>query len=359
MEKEFPHCGAIVEFVGIPQLTHSFNKVWNTLIFSSVLQEISTYSYCSYPNYTPSSYRIRYYQHLHEKLPRCPCSEWTCIWSFIAATLNPDGFGNIFFGLGRFHLEKIIIAYIGKFLEESGAESVFVENEIFGLWVVKTVMNGGHLLARGKRGMRLISEALHRLQLIEFIKVIDSSQFQGLLENIAELQRLFEKEMLHQWKIQRKWREGKEKMSDFTEVFDKYKEEGKLKSEQFQYWNKFLEEIPIPILRDLTRLHREENWKLYLSAVCRSLSLFFAFDGTNYCRWVLLFYEDCIALEKNFPAIYASFLQGGFVVRQTLNYRSGVLMDQALEKEYNKPAKGQGGITGVHAEKRQFLSGIS
>ena len=33
-KKEFPHCGAIVEFVGIPQLTHSFNKVWNTLIFS-------------------------------------------------------------------------------------------------------------------------------------------------------------------------------------------------------------------------------------------------------------------------------------------------------------------------------------
>ena len=141
-------------------------------------------------------------------------------------------------------------------------------------------------------------------------------------------------------------------MSDFTEVFDKYKEEGKLKSEQFQYWNKFLEEIPIPILRDLTRLRWEENWKLYLSAVCRSLSLFFAFERTNYCRWVLLFYEDCIALEKNFPAIYVSFLQGGFVVRQTLNYGSGVLMDQALEKEYNKPAKGQGGITGVSRRKQ-------
>ena len=150
--------------------------------------------------------------------------------------------------------------------------------------------------------------------------------------------------MLHQRKIQRKLREGKEKMSDFTEVFDKYKEEGKVKSEQFQYWNKFLEEI-IPILRDLTRSHREGNWKLHLSAVHRSLSLFFAFDRTNYCRWVLLFYEDCIALEKNFSVIGASFLQGGFVVRQTLKYGSGVLMDQTLEKEYNKPAKGQGGIT--------------
>ena len=252
--------------------------------------------------------------------------------------LNPDGFGNIFLGLGGFHLEKIVIACTGKFLEESGVESVFVDNEIFGTGVVKTVMNGGRYV-RGKRGMGLISEALHRLQLIEFIKVTDCSQFQGLLEDIAELQRMFEKEMLHQRKIQRKWREGKEKMSDFTEIFDKYKEEGKLKSEQFQYWNKVLEEI-IPILRDLTRSHREGNWKLHL-----------AFDRTNYCRWVLPYYEDCIALEKNFPAIYASFLQGGFVVRQTLKCGSGVPMDQILEKEYNKPAKGQGGIIGISRRK--------
>ena len=66
--------------------------------------------------------------------------------------LNPNGFGNIFLGLGEFHLEKIVIACIEKFLEESGVESVFVENEIFGPRVVKTVMNGGHYV-RGKRGM--------------------------------------------------------------------------------------------------------------------------------------------------------------------------------------------------------------
>ena len=73
--------------------------------------------------------------------------------------LNPDGFGNIFLGLGGFHLQKIIIACIGKFLEESGVEGAFVENEIFGLGVVKTVMNGGRYV-RGKHGMGLISEAL-------------------------------------------------------------------------------------------------------------------------------------------------------------------------------------------------------
>ena len=266
--------------------------------------------------------------------------------------LNPDGFGNIFLGLGDSIWKRSSSPALGNFWK-----SVFVANEIFGPGVVKTVMNGGHYV-RGKRGMGLISGALHRFQLIEFIKVTDCSQFQGLLENIVELQRLFEKEILHQRKIQRKWREGKEKMSDFTEIFDKYKEEGKLKSEQFQYWNKVLEEI-IPILRDLTRSHREGNWKLHLSAVRRSLSLLFAFDRTNYCRWVPLYYEDCIALEKNFPGINASFLQGGFVVRQTLKCESGVLMDQAFEKNVTSQPKVREASLVFHAEKRQLLSGIS
>ena len=79
--------------------------------------------------------------------------------------------------------------------------------------------------------------------------------------------------------------------------------------------------------------------------------MFFAFDRTNYSHWVSLYYEDCVALEKNFPAIYASFSQGGFVVRHTLKCGSGVPMDQALEKEYNKPAKGQEGIIGISKRK--------
>ena len=34
--------------------------------------------------------------------------------------LDRDGLSNIFIGLGGFHLEKVIISCIGKFLEESG-----------------------------------------------------------------------------------------------------------------------------------------------------------------------------------------------------------------------------------------------
>ena len=33
--------------------------------------------------------------------------------------LNPIGFSNVFIGLGGFHMEKIVMVCLGKFLEES------------------------------------------------------------------------------------------------------------------------------------------------------------------------------------------------------------------------------------------------
>ena len=53
-------------------------------------------------------------------------------------------FQNIFLGIGGFHAEKIVLASIGKYLEDIGAENVFVETEIFGPNTVKAVMSGGH-----------------------------------------------------------------------------------------------------------------------------------------------------------------------------------------------------------------------
>ena len=107
----------------------------------------------------------------------------------------------------------------------------------------------------------------------------------------------------------------------------------------------------MPVLQDLTLSHREGDWNLHISAVRRALPLFFAFGRTNYSLWVPLCSEDCVALKEKFLGIYASFKEGGFAVRHTAKCGSAVLPDQALEKEYNKPAEGQGGITGFSRRK--------
>lgn len=58
--------------------------------------------------------------------------------------LHPIKFGNIFLGIGGFHLEKVITACCGKYLEESDVKHVLVENEIYGPNSVKSVMSGSH-----------------------------------------------------------------------------------------------------------------------------------------------------------------------------------------------------------------------
>ena len=127
---------------------------------------------------------------------------------------------------------------------------------------------------------------------------------------------------------------------------DQFKQQDCEKSSPFWFWNTFVDDV-VPVLRDLTRLFREGDWDLHLSAIQRAIPLCFAFDGVNYNRWLPIYFEDCRALPETFPTMYESFTKSGFVVRHTSRRGSGIPMDQALEKAYNKPAKCQGGIIGI------------
>ena len=60
-----------------------------------------------------------------------------------------------------------------------------------------------------------------------------------------------------------------------------------------------------------------------------------------------MYYEDCLKLADKFPLSHQNFSQGGFFVTQSLRRGSGIPLDQAFEKQYNKPAKGQSGIIDI------------
>lgn len=80
---------------------------------------------------------------------------------------NPKEFGNIFFELVGFHMEKLAIACCGRHLEDFGADVILKGCEAFGSGVVKLVFSGSHYV-RGKRVMGILSEAMQRLLLTEF-----------------------------------------------------------------------------------------------------------------------------------------------------------------------------------------------
>ena len=63
--------------------------------------------------------------------------------------MKPDQFNNIFLGLGGFHMEKIVLACLGAYLEPSGIFGVLVETECYGTDVIKTVISGSHYSRAG------------------------------------------------------------------------------------------------------------------------------------------------------------------------------------------------------------------
>ena len=103
---------------------------------------------------------------------------------------HPERFDNIFLWIGGFHMEKIIIACCGKYLVESGINRVLVADKIFGLQVVKSVMEGSHYLG-GKWGMEIIAVFMEHLQLSTFFNATDTNKYRDLFLQLTQLQSLF------------------------------------------------------------------------------------------------------------------------------------------------------------------------
>jgi hypothetical protein len=253
--------------------------------------------------------------------------------------LKPDQFNNIFLGLGGFHMEKIVLACLGAYLEPSGIFGVLVETECYGTDVIKTVISGSHY-SRARTAHSMIHEVLVSMMLEAFLSRYPEKQLQ-----LEELQVKCQSKDL----TAAEWNSTKQQVDTFQAAFQLYLNERAALSQSFAYWNTYVSDL-FPIVRDLTNSLRSGDWLLYLSAVERATSLFFFFGRTNYCRWTPLFLQDCYKLQKTFPLLYDSYLNGGFVVNTT-NKGSGVPFDQALEQCYNRPAKVSGGIIGVTRKK--------
>ena len=253
--------------------------------------------------------------------------------------LKPDQFGNIFLGLGGFHMEKIVLACLGAYLEPSGIFSVLVETECYGTDTINSVISGSHY-SRARTAHSLIHEVIMSLMLEAFQAEYPEKSvlFEDLLVDCQS------KEMTTDY-----WNTKKEQSKAIEEDFHDYLKEKARQSQSFAYWFMYVDEL-FPIARDLTNSMRSGDWILYLSAVERATSLFFFFGRTNYSRWTPLFLQDCYQLEDKFPLLYSSYMNGGFVVN-TNRKGSGVPFDQALEQSYNRPAKVSGGIIGVTRKK--------
>ena len=253
--------------------------------------------------------------------------------------LKPEQFNNIFLGLGGFHMEKIVLACLGAYLEPSGIFSVLVETECYGPDTINSVISGSHY-SRARTAHSMIHEVLMSMMFEAFMEENPEKEMEveGFVVDCQSIN--FGGEI---------WNAAKERVKATEEDFELYLKEMSSKSKSFAFWNTYVSDL-YPIARDLTNSMRSGDWTLYLSAVERATSLFFFFGRTNYCRWTPMFLQDCYQLKDKFPLLYKSYMDGGFVMNGNRK-GSGVPFDQALEQCYNRPAKVSGGIIGVTRKK--------
>ena len=147
--------------------------------------------------------------------------------------MKPDQFNNIFLGLGGFHMEKIVLACLGAYLEPSGIFAVLVETECYGTDVIKSVISGSHY-SRARTAHSMIHEVLTSMMLEAFL-----SNFPERRTELEALQVNCQSKEL----VGEEWSTAKEHANTIEAAFQVYLEERASLSQSFKYWNTYVSDL--------------------------------------------------------------------------------------------------------------------
>ena len=138
---------------------------------------------------------------------------------------------------------------------------------------------------------------------------------------------------------------------DFLAIFDLYKEYCKEDNGPLKvFWNSYLEMVEV--LMNFVRATREGNWGLHLECIKEMLPWFFAYDHTNYARYLPVYLAQMMLLPETHPEARALLLNGDFgVQRATSHGFSQIPVDQTIEQTLNRSTKTKGGIVGFSLRK--------
>ena len=264
---------------------------------------------------------------------------------------RPNEFSSLIPMLGTFHMIKTVLKCIGKSLQGSGAEIVWLEAGIFGPTVIQNSVITGTHYSRSLEGMQLLAEAFQRLLYKEFFNQADATQYTEVFACLDKIKTYVSR---------MNFNEIKKTMDEFLTVstnlsadLSSFVQQRSSENENFRFWVQFLNLVKI--VHDLLRADREGLWDLHLDSVERAMHLFAAFDSRNYFRWGSVYLEDMRNLSETSPSVYAQFSRGNFSIKDKPGRFTAVAGDQKLEQSINLSSKCSDGIIG-HAAQKQYIA---
>lgn len=239
--------------------------------------------------------------------------------------------------LGEFHTSMAFLGVLGKRYEHSGLRHIAIESCLVAEGSINGVMNGHHF-NRSLRCHKIISEALHRLRLQEYME----HQAENAITDLMQMTRDdFERfsEALQDETVQ-------EFINDFKDYVDKCSRENVM----YGFWSSYLDMMQLFLL--FLRATREGNWDLHLSTVQEMIPWFFSYGRINYSRYLPVYYLEMKSLPSSHPFIHSNLKNGSFAVKhQDKHGFSMTACDQVIEQTYNRDSKTRGELTGITLNK--------
>jgi len=221
----------------------------------------------------------------------------------------PDRFGEDKFVilLGGLHTEMAALRMVGHFLNGSGWTQCLIQAGVATVGVAESFISASHV-KRTRYAHTVTAAALY-----------------------VTLHRSYE-HYCH------------DNAGDAVISFGKWRADLEKSSAQFHFWSLALE-LELLVLAFVRSL-RSGNFHLYIDSLQKLAPWFFAFDQTNYARWLPVHIRDMLLLEKNHPEVYSQFRDGKFSLSKSKRKFSSIAIDQAHE-QLNAVIKGDGGAIGL------------
>ena len=127
--------------------------------------------------------------------------------------------------------------------------------------------------------------------------------------------------------------------------YEDFIEEGK-KDATFTFWSSYLDLVENILL--FIRATRDGDWQLHLASVRALLPWMFAYDRTNYARYLPVYWiEMSQLLITTHPYVFNELINGHFgVQRQDSHGFAQVACDMTIEQTVNRDTKTSGGVKG-------------
>ena len=235
--------------------------------------------------------------------------------------------------MGGFHIVLNFLSVIGKRYLESEFEDILIEADLYGSNTVAKIIKGKSY-NRGVRAHKLMLEALLRLKWEAFCQwaaqkweQIDTTSVDAALR---ECNLSIEKEDMHLL--------GDMLLNMCKEIEvcnNRFCEESEMKSKTFQIFNEYTKMVGT-LLRYI-RAERVGNWDLHLASLVEMTPYMFAYDHTNYARWMSVYLCGLRLLPISAPSVQMEFEAGRHSVNRSAN--SFDMVWTALEQSENRDTK--------------------